>query len=115
MQGAAYGYTKRLGYHPLVATRAGTGEILFSRMRKGSAGSSRGIIGFVNELVANLRRTDVTGPVTVRADSGFWSWELVDRLNVHGITLLRFPARWPWATALNTVLNALPALPAPSR
>ena len=84
-QGAAYGYTKRLGYHPLVATRAGTGEILFSRMRKGSAGSSRGIIGFVNELVANLRRTDATGPVTVRADSGFWSWELVDQLNVHGI------------------------------
>ena len=59
-QGAAYGYTKRLGYHPLVATRAGTGEILFSRMRKGSAGSSRGIIGFVNELVANLRRTVVS-------------------------------------------------------
>ena len=60
-QGAAYGYTKRLGYHPLVATRAGTGEILFSRMRKGSAGSSREIIGFVNELVANLRRTVVSG------------------------------------------------------
>ena len=32
-----------------------------------------------------LRRTDATGPVTVRADSGFWSWELVDQLNVHGI------------------------------
>lgn len=29
-QGAGYGYTKCLGYHPLVATRAGTGEILFS-------------------------------------------------------------------------------------
>ena len=41
-QGAAYGYTKRLGYHPLLATLAGTGEILFARMRKGSAGSSRG-------------------------------------------------------------------------
>ncbi len=63
-QGAAYGYTQRLGYHPLLATRAGTGEILFSRMRKGSAGSSRGIIRFVNELIANIRRADVTGPVT---------------------------------------------------
>lgn len=41
-QGAGYGYTKCLGYHPLVATRAGTGEILFSRMRKGSAGGSTG-------------------------------------------------------------------------
>lgn len=84
-QGAAYGYTKQLGYHPLLATRAGTGEVLFARMRKGSAGSSRGIIRFVNELAANLKRGGATGPTTVRADSGFWSWELVDRLNVHNI------------------------------
>ena len=35
-QGAAYGYTKVLGYHPLLATRAGTGEILHARMRKGA-------------------------------------------------------------------------------
>jgi len=83
--GAAYGYTKKLGYHPLVATRAGTGEILFSRMRKGSAGSSRGIIGFVNELVANLARTTATGPITIRADSGFWSGDLIRRLNKHGV------------------------------
>ena len=33
-QGVAYGYTKQLGYHPLLATRAGTGEILFSRMAR---------------------------------------------------------------------------------
>ena len=32
--GAGYGYTKELGYHPLV-TRAGTGELLHVRMRKG--------------------------------------------------------------------------------
>ena len=30
-QGAAYGYTKVLGYHPRVATRADTGEILHIR------------------------------------------------------------------------------------
>ena len=27
-QGAAYGYTRQLGYHPLLATRADTGEFL---------------------------------------------------------------------------------------
>jgi hypothetical protein len=27
-QGAAYGYTRTLGYHPLLATRADTGEVL---------------------------------------------------------------------------------------
>jgi len=81
--GAAYGYTKVLGYHPLLATRAATGEVLLARMRKGSAGSSRGIIGFVNELVAVAKRAGATAKLTVRADSGFWSWELVDRLNKH--------------------------------
>ncbi len=84
-QGAAYGYTKVLGYHPLLAIRAGTSEILFSRMGKGSAGSSRGIIRFVNELVAVVRRAGASEAMTVRADSGFWSWELCDRLNKHKI------------------------------
>jgi hypothetical protein len=82
-QGAAYGYTHCLGYHPLVATRAGTGEILFSRMRKGSAGSSRGITRFVDELGGVLRRANTTGAKTVRADSGFWSWELLRTLDRH--------------------------------
>ena len=41
-QGAAYGYTKVLGYDPLLATRADTGEIVLARMRKGSANTARG-------------------------------------------------------------------------
>jgi hypothetical protein len=41
-QGAAFGYTKVLGYHPILATRAGTGETLHARMRKGSANTARG-------------------------------------------------------------------------
>lgn len=82
-QGAGYGYTKCLGYHPLVATRAGTGEILFSRMRKGSAGSSRGINRFIDELAGILKRAKATGAMTVRADSGFWSWELLRTLDRH--------------------------------
>jgi hypothetical protein len=81
--GAGYGYTKCLGYHPLVATRAGTGEILFSRMRKGSAGSSRGINRFIDELAGILKRAKATGATTVRADSGFWSWELLRTLDRH--------------------------------
>ena len=35
--GAAYGHTKVLGYHPLVAVRSDTGEVLHSRMRSGSS------------------------------------------------------------------------------
>ena len=40
--GAGYGYTKVLGYHPILATRADTGEIIHARMRKGSANTQRG-------------------------------------------------------------------------
>jgi len=86
-QAAGYGYTKVLGYHPLLATRAGTGEVLFARMRRGSANTARGVVRFVDELVANLKRAGTTGPMTVRADSGFWSWKLIDRLDEHGIAL----------------------------
>jgi hypothetical protein len=43
--GAAYGYTRQLGDHPLLATRADTGEMLHIRMRKGSANSARGPSG----------------------------------------------------------------------
>jgi len=84
-QGAGYGYTRVLGYHPLVATRAGTGEVLFARMRTGSANTARGVVRFVDELNANVRRAGATGALTVRADSGFWAWKLCDRLDTHGI------------------------------
>jgi Transposase DDE domain group 1 len=34
-QGASYGYTRQLGYHPIVAVRSDTGEVLHIRNRKG--------------------------------------------------------------------------------
>jgi len=98
-QGAAYGYTRQLGYHPLLATRAGTGEVLHARMRKGSAGSSRGVVRFVDELVARLRRAGADGQITLRADSGFWSWKLIDALDRHGV-------RWSITVTQNTAIRA---------
>lgn len=76
-QGAAYGYTRQLGYHPLLATRADTGEVLHIRMRKGSANSGRGAERFVNELVARIRRAGASGPLTMRADSAFHSGKVI--------------------------------------
>ena len=84
-QAAGYGYTGVLGYHPLIATRSGTGEVLMARMRRGSANTMRGITRFVDELTANLDRAGASGPRVVRSDSGFWSWKLIDRLNAHDI------------------------------
>jgi hypothetical protein len=71
--GAGYGYTKVLGYHPLIAVRAWTGEILHVRMRKGAANTQRGAKRFVEELVARVRRAGATGELIMRFDSGFWS------------------------------------------
>ena len=85
-QGTGYGYTRVLGYHPLLATLAGTGEILFARMRHGSAHTARGTIRFVDELVGVMKRAGTVGPITMRADSGFWAWKLIDRLDDHKIT-----------------------------
>ncbi|HET6954717.1 MAG TPA: IS1380 family transposase [Acidimicrobiales bacterium] len=82
-QGAAYGYTRKLGYHPLLATRADTGEVLHARLRKGS--SQRGHKRFVEELAARVRRAGATGAVCVRADGGFWSHELIDTLDRLGV------------------------------
>jgi hypothetical protein len=71
--GAGYGYTRVLGYHPLVATRSDTGEVLHARLRRGAANTSRGAVRFVEELVARVRRAGATGELIMRFDSGFWS------------------------------------------
>jgi hypothetical protein len=76
--GAAYGYTRVLGYHPILATRATTGEVLHARLRQGS--SQRGTTRFSEELVARVRRAGAVGSLTVRADSGFFSYALIDTL-----------------------------------
>jgi hypothetical protein len=84
-QGACYGYTHRLGYHPLLATRADSGEVLHARLRKGSANTARGIARFVDELLARLRRAGAVGELSLRADSGFWSAKLIKRLRCHRV------------------------------
>jgi hypothetical protein len=42
-QGAAFGYTRQRGYHPILAVRADTGEVVHIRLRKGSANTARGM------------------------------------------------------------------------
>jgi hypothetical protein len=84
-QGAAYGHTKVLGYHPLLATRADTGEVLHIRQRKGSAWTGRGTKRFIEELVARLRRAGASGALTLRADSGFFSWKTIDTLKAKDV------------------------------
>ena len=81
----------------MLATCAETGEVLHARLRKGS--SQRGANRFVEELIARVRRAGATGPLTLRADSGFWSYALID-------TLDRLGVGWSITVALRTPLRA---------
>jgi hypothetical protein len=83
-QGASFGYTRQRGYHPLLATRADTGEVLHIRLRKGSANTSRGMLRFCDELIARVTRAGATGRKLLRADSGFRSGATFDRLDRAG-------------------------------
>jgi hypothetical protein len=85
-QGAAFGYTRKRGYHPIVASRADTGEVLHIRLRKGSANTSRGALRFVDELIARVTRAGATGAKLLRADSGFWNAKIFARLENAGWT-----------------------------
>ncbi len=84
-EGASYGYTKRRGYHPLLATRADTGEVLHIRFRKGSANPARGAQRFVREVIGRVRRAGATGPLRLRADAGFWSKQAVKACRDHQV------------------------------
>jgi DDE family transposase len=83
-QGVGFGYTKQRGYHPLVASRAGSGEVLHVRLRKGKANSSRGILRFTDELIARVKRAGACGERLLRADSAFWNNTLMRRLEKAG-------------------------------
>jgi hypothetical protein len=83
-QGAGYGYTHKLGYHPLLATRADTSEALHVRLRKGAANTQRGALRFVDELLARVRMAGAAGKILLRADSGFWNKKVIARLREQG-------------------------------
>jgi hypothetical protein len=61
--GAAYGYTRQLGYYPLLA-RSDTGEVLHARQRTGRASSGRGVEQFVNETAGRVRGDGAGRPPT---------------------------------------------------
>ena len=94
-QGAGFGYTHKLGYHPILATRSDTGEVLHARMRKGQANTQRGARRFIDELVARVRRAGATGQLAMRMDSGFWSNDTI-------VTLGRLNVRYTMAVRTNT-------------
>ena len=104
-QGAAYGYTKLFGYHPILATRADTRETLHIRLRKGSANTQKGMLRFTDELIARVTRAGASGVKLLRADSGFWNTKVFERLEKAG---------WQYSIGvrmIKTVRAAVEAIP----
>ena len=72
-----HGYTGQRGYHPLLAVAAGTGDVLMVRLREGRANTARGAAHFLRETVERVRYAGATGQLTMRADSGFYTHNIV--------------------------------------
>jgi hypothetical protein len=106
-QGAAYGYTHKLGDHPLVATRADSGEVLHARQRTGRANTARGAARFVDELAARVRRAGASGELTMRADSGFWSAKTIRACRRHQ---LRYSITVRQTTPIRQAIQAIQAI-----
>jgi Transposase DDE domain group 1 len=101
-QGAGYGYTRQLGYHPIIAVRADTGEVLHMRNRTGKANTQRGAVRFVDELLARVRRA---GQIVIRADSGFENHRLMKALDARGI---EFSIRVKQSQAIRALIAQIP-------
>ena len=71
--GTKFTYNKVRGYHPLLAVIAGTGDVVHHRLRGGNANSGRGAASFLTETFGRVRTAGATGPLTLRADSGFYA------------------------------------------
>jgi hypothetical protein len=104
-EGAGYGYTHRFGYHPLLATRSDTGEVLHVRLRTGSANTQRGVERFVEELIARVRRAGHHGQIIIRADSGFENHKLIAALDKQGI---EFSIGAKQSKTIRALIDAIP-------
>jgi len=75
--GSDFSYSHVRGYHPLLAVAAGTGDVLMARLRAGRANTARGAAHFLRETIGRVRYAGASGPLTVRADSGFYGHAVV--------------------------------------
>jgi Transposase DDE domain group 1 len=104
-QGGVFGHTKVRGYHPLVAVVAGTGDVVHTRLRGGNANSGRGAKSFLTETFNRIRAAGATGPVTLRADSGFYARKVVEACRRADV---RFSITVKLSPALRQVIAEIP-------
>ena len=100
------GYTGQRGYHPILAVAAGTGDVLMARRREGRANTARGTAHFLRETVGRVRHAGATGPLTMRADSGFYTHAIVAACRDKSV---RFSITACQHQGLRNLIEAIPA------
>ncbi len=104
-QGARFGHTKVRGYHPLLATMSGTDEVVGARLRGGNVHTARGAASFLSVVFARLRRAGATGPIVLRADSGFYNQKVTSQCRKADV---RYSITVKMSPALRKVIDAIP-------
>ena len=104
-QGGNFGHTHVRGYHPLIAVVGATGDVLHVRQRGGNAHTARKAKSFLKETFARVRRAGAGGTLTLRADSGFYSEQVVDVCERSGV---RYSITAKMSPALLSVIEAIP-------
>ena len=69
-------------YHPMVGAVAGSHDVVHSRQRGGTANSGWEAASFLTESFNRVRTAGASGPLTLRADSGFYNHKVVDALSL---------------------------------
>ena len=100
-----HNYAGQRGYHPLLAIAAGTGDVLMCRLRKGRANTARGAAHFLRETMGRVRYAGATGPLTLRADSGFYTHDIVSTCRDKSV---RFSITARQHQSLRSIIEALP-------
>ena len=100
-----HNYSGQRGYHPLVAVAATTGDVLMARLRQGRANTARGAAHFLRETVGRVRYAGATGALTVRADSGFYTHDIVTACRSNDV---RFSISVRQHRGLRDLIEAIP-------
>ena len=100
-----HNYAGQRGYHPLLAVAAGTGDVLMARLRQGRANTGRGAANFLRETISRVRHAGAKGPLTVRADSGFYTQAIVAACRDKGV---RFSITMRQHPSLRNIIEAVP-------
>ena len=100
-----HNYAGQRGYHPLLAIAVGTGEVLMCRLRKGRANTARGATHFLRETVGRVRFSGARDQLTVRADSGFYTHDIVAVCRQLGV---RFSITVRQRQSVHNIFEAIP-------